>query len=699
MPLVKKMSAVSLKGYRNQVALMNRIVTELLEPTEEEKKYKEKNGEEIEWPKSFMDKQGTFYEWNSYERNLRELKKSLDKVCEYWEKEGEISNEECEKNWSEIEYILDNNFENIQKNVHEKYAVGSGEFEALTNPRVQRMVKLADAVSDFSGLRMALYDHENLKEVSEKANRVKVAKHDYLISKKKFADNYVERKIDKDREQVLNDRLRLEKLQEENTNLSVWVTKTENNVAAVRAQIEIQANELKTLTDKKFIFDSKRAKRLKEMNAMDSYKKRDELQKKIQEETAYVESLKMEINTLSDMKNSYTTARMNAMKDIIAKDEKVAEKYNRMMGYERDVLNEILKDADIQERYPSLAEAATIENGLINTEATTYSNRENLLENHELKLSQMQFQLEDVKEKIKKYNLPEMETMYKFDLRQAKIDLEEMDKDIVNKRLQEDIEQVRTDINNNQNYIIKKEKAITKARGQIVTNDLERDNILENLNKNETNLDRISVTIGQYNKLHSSRKEFANAMKEFDSRKKESVRIIDKAKNIDLTEGTRWMHKNSPEFNRMNEALKAVKECNANDRNDLKNKLKALGEAAKYYKEKKLKDGGWNTGMRNTRLARAQGLINMCELGIQSLSAVPVKAEKTLVEFWDKTEESIKKRELKDAQNKKAVLWKVEEKLENAYKKSDKYGQKIEEEKKSLEEFDEAMMDDEDFSI
>lgn len=698
MPLVNKMSAVKLKGYQKQIELMRRITTELLEPTEEEKKYKEKNGKEIEWPKSFMDKQGTFYEWNNHEINLRELKKYLDKVCNYWEKEGEISNEDCEKSWSEVEYILDNHFENIQKNVHEKYAVGSGEFEALTNPRVQRMVKLADAVSDFSGLRTALYDRESLKKVSEKANRVKVAKHDYLMSKKNFANNYEGRKVQKDREIVFKDRQRLKDLQEENKKLNAWVTKTEKNVQAMKASLPDRTNELINLTQKKLEFDTKRAQRLKEMNAMAAYKKRDELQKKIQEETAYVENLRMGLDELSNMRDSYAKARMKAMKDIMAKDEKVALRYKDKMGYERDVLNEILQDEEIQTQYPSLAEAATIEQGLINSNTTTHANSEILLEDHELKLSQMQFELADEEAKIKKYNLPEMEKRYQYDLRQSKYDLEEMDKDISVKRLNDDIEQATLNIENAKQYISEKERELSNARRQMVANHTEVETILENIEKNEKNIDSASVAIGQYSKLQNSRKEFVDVMKEFDSRKKESKRIIDKAKNIDLTEGTRWMHKNSPEFNKMNDALSEVKKCDPNNREELRNRLKVLGEAAKEYKEKKLKDGGWNTGMRNTRLARAQGLINMCEMGIQSLSAVPVKAEKTLVEFWEKTEESIKKREFKDAQNKKDVLWKVEEKLENAYKKAEKYEEKMAQEKQSLEEFNEAMKDNEDFS-
>lgn len=698
MPLVKKMEAMSLKEYKKQIALMNRIVTEILEPTEEEKKYKEKNGKEIEWPKSFMDKQGTFHEWNKHENDLRDLKKNLDKVSEFWEKEGEISNEECEKNWSEVEYALDNYFTNIQKRVHEKYAVGNGEFEALTNPRVQRMVKLADAVSDLSALRTALYDRENLKKVRSIAEKVKVAKHDYLQSKNKFAKNYAGRKVDKDRAQALDDKYRLNELEEENKNLSAWVTKTEKNVEAVKASLSVQANELKTLTDKKFKFDAKRAKRLKEMNAMVAYKTRDDLQKKIQDETAYVENLKMGMDTLSDMRRSYTKARMNAMKDIIAKDEKIALKYKDKMEQERDVLMEILQDEDIREHYPSLAEAATVEYGLINSNTTTYSNSEYLLEDHELKLSQMQSELEEVEEKIKKYNLPEMEKRYKFDLRQSKIDLEEMDKDIVNNKLKDDIEQAKENIESSQKYISDNEKRIINTKRQIVENNLERESILDNLKKNQTTLDGVGVAAVQFNKLQMSRKEFVDLMKEFDGRKKESKRIIDKAKNIDLTEGTRWMHKNSPEFNKMNDALDEVKKCNPNDRHVLREKLKALGTAAKEYKEKKLKDGGWNTGMRNTRLARAQGLINMCELGIQSLSAVPEKAEKALVEFWNKTEESIKKRELKDANVKADAFGKVIPKLEEAYKKADKYEERIEQEKKSYDEFEDAVYDNEEFS-
>lgn len=159
------------------------------------------------------------------------------------------------------------------------------------------------------------------------------------------------------------------------------------------------------------------------------------------------------------------------------------------------------------------------------------------------------------------------------------------------------------------------------------------------------------------------------------------------------------MHKNTQEFNKMKNALEKVQNCDPNNRKELRSKLKELETAAKEYKEKKLKDGGFNTGMRQTRLTKAQSLINMCELGIQELSAVPEKKEKALLDFKEKMEKSIQKKAAKDAKDRTNDLWKVEGKLEHAREKADVYEAKIQKQQVKLEELEEAFKDNEDFSL
>ncbi|MBQ5659690.1 MAG: hypothetical protein IIV02_09290, partial [Peptococcaceae bacterium] len=47
--------------------------------------------------------------------------------------------------------------------------------------------------------------------------------------------------------------------------------------------------------------------------------------------------------------------------------------------------------------------------------------------------------------------------------------------------------------------------------------------------------------------------------------------------------------KNTPEFNKMKNALEEVQKCDPNNRKELRSRLKALGAAAKEYQEKKIK--------------------------------------------------------------------------------------------------------------
>ena len=147
----------------------------------------------------------------------------------------------------------------------------------------------------------------------------------------------------------------------------------------------------------------------------------------------------------------------------------------------------------------------------------------------------------------------------------------------------------------------------------------------------------------------------------------------------------------------MDKALEEVKKCDSDNRGELRKRLKELEQAAREYREKKLKDGGFNTGMRNTRLTKAQNLITMCELGLQELSAVSEKNEKTLVEYMTELDTSLKKRAEKDSKNKVSDLDKVDSKLNRAHKKADQIKEKIEKINEKTDELNELTKDNDDF--
>ena len=160
--------------YEKQILLMKRIIDEIMEPTEEEKKYKEKHKKDMDFPKSFKDDKGSAGVL---------LAKNLGVLADYYKDKSSM--EDCKKAWEAFErgIAAKGFFEDIQKRVHEKYVTKSGEFDALTNPRVCRMVRIADAVTDLEGLKDAIYERERAKDIQEYAYKVRVNKKYYLTKK------------------------------------------------------------------------------------------------------------------------------------------------------------------------------------------------------------------------------------------------------------------------------------------------------------------------------------------------------------------------------------------------------------------------------------------------------------------------------------------------------------------------------------
>ena len=269
---------------------------------------------------------------------------------------------------------------------------------------------------------------------------------------------------------------------------------------------------------------------------------------------------------------------------------------------------------------------------------------------------------------------------------------------LVLKNLEDQIEETTNNLQNCKEFIEEKTNAITNAKSQIAYNKQEINKYQEGHDQMKEVVDKAGMAMYHYNKLQLSKRDFVDSMEGFDFGKKTASRLITKANTYNLDEGTRWRHKNTPEFNKMKDALDKVKKCDPADRGELKNRLKALGIAAKEYREKKLKDGGFNTGMRNTRLTKAQNLITMCELGIQELSAIPEKKEKALVNFKVETTASLKRHEDEDALKKVNDMERVDAKLNRAHEKADKFDARLELADKNIDEMQELMEYDDDFS-
>ena len=102
--------------------------------------------------------------------------------------------------------------------------------------------------------------------------------------------------------------------------------------------------------------------------------------------------------------------------------------------------------------------------------------------------------------------------------------------------------------------------------------------------------------------------------------------------------------------------------------------------------------------MRHTRLTKAQSLINMCELGIQQILAVPEKKEKALVDFKEETKISLQKQEKEDSLKKLNDMERVDAKLNRAHKKAEKFADRLELADKKIDELQELIEYEDDFS-
>lgn len=698
MPKKSEVGIVDILRYNKQIELMKRIIDDILEPTEEEKKYKEKYGKQMDFPKSFQDKDGKTVTWDAYEQRFRVLSNDLGVLEKYYKEPQNVSMEECKKSWDDFVLVIDKFFDNIQQQVHEKYAIGNGEFDALTNPRARRMVKIADAVTDIAGLKNALYEREKVNKIQEKAFAVNVEKKNYLNAKKEFANNYVGETIEKDRYTVMDQKEAIQALQERNKKLNAWLVKTEGYVAESKKSLLSKSEKMLELSKKKLEFDNERDNKLKDLSTMIAYVDSRELEKQIEIEKEQIENLKHERQTLEEMQNEYRAEIRRALNELISRNEEVVFKYMGMDN-ETQILETLIQDEEMQKKYPQVTEAALSELAISKANGNRSVDRDVLIEKHEEKLSKLQEKLEKCQNTIKKNNRPYLEKATASDVRRAKIEMEEFDKSFETQNLKEKLEDIESDINNSNEYISTQEKKMKTARKEIENNIRTLDETIKSLEENEKTVDKVSRAVAFHGRLQQKKTDFVDAMQKFKSGRKASTRIIDKSKSFNLDEGTRFMHKNTQEFNKMKNALEKVQNCDPNNRKELRSKLKELETAAREYKEKKLKDGGFNTGMRQTRLTKAQSLINMCELGIQELSAVPEKKEKALLDFKEKMEKSIQKKTEQNVKDKRPEVWKLEEKLEHAREKKDVYESKIQREQVRMEELEEVFKDNEDFSL
>ena len=87
--------------YEKQILLMKRIIDEIMEPTEEEIKYKEKHKKDMDFPKEFQDDKGSAGVWEWHERNFSLLAKNLGVLEDYYKDKSSM--EDCKKAWEAFE--------------------------------------------------------------------------------------------------------------------------------------------------------------------------------------------------------------------------------------------------------------------------------------------------------------------------------------------------------------------------------------------------------------------------------------------------------------------------------------------------------------------------------------------------------------------------------------------------------------------
>ena len=700
MPKKKETEIVDILRYEKQILLMKRIIDEIMEPTEEEKKYKEKHNKDMDFPKSFQDEKGSAGVWEWHERNFGLLAKNLSVLADYYN--DKASMEDCKKAWEAFERGIASKgfFEDIQKRVHEKYITESGEFDALTNPRVRRMVRIADAVTDLEGLKNAIYERERVKDIQEKAYKVRVNKKKYLDSKKDFADKYKGITIEQRRKLAAEYLSDMTKLNEKNQKLEEQISKDNKSIRDTESWQVSLTQELKQLTEKKLEYDTNHRKKALEVSVIKAYRTFNKVSKNIEEWKEQIKIIEGEEEQLDQIRDKTRKERKELFEELLKKNDPIALKYKDTYA-EYHLAETLMADAELAEKHPQLFEIAMREFTMMNAASGRHVNRMAAIEDLQVKIGNAEIHMEESKKIIdNNKDLSELEHATNQQLSYAQHELRKMEEDNkwAIKSLEDQIEQATSNMQGTKDFIDEKTNAITSAMSQIEYNNIEIEKYQKAHGEMKEVVDKAAMAMFHYNQLQSSKREFVDSMDGFNFGEKTANRLINKANTYNLDEGTRWMHKNTPEFNKMKEALDQVKKCNPADRGELKNRLKSLGIAAKEYREKKLKDGGFNTGMRNTRLTKAQNLITMCELGIQELSAIPEKKEKALVDFKEEMKTSLQKKENEDSLKKINDMERVDAKLNRAHEKADKFDARLELADKKIDELQELIEYEDDFS-
>ena len=700
MPKKKGTEIADILRYEKQILLMKRIIDEIMEPTEEEKKYKEKHKKDMDFPKSFQDDKGSAGVWEWHERNFGLLAKNLSVLADYYNDKSSM--EDCKKAWEAFERGISPKgfFEDIQKRVHEKYITESGEFDALTNPRVRRMVRIADAVTDLEGLKNAIYERERAKDIQEYAYKVRVNKKKYLDSKKDFADKYKGMTIEQRRKLAAEYLSDMTKLNEKNQKLENQIREDEQSIRNTESWQVSLTQELKQLTEKKLEYDTNHRKKALEVSVIKAYRTFNKVSKNIEEWKDQIRIIEEEEKQLDQIREGTRKERKELFEELLNKNDPVALKYKDTYA-EYHLAETLMADTELAEKHPKLLEIAMREFTMMNAASGRHVNRMAAIEDLQVKIGNAEIHMEDSKKIIdNNKNLSALEHATDDQLINSQHELRKMEEDnkLVIKSLEEQIEQTTTNMQNAKDFIDEKTNAIASAESQIKYNNTEIEKFQKAHGKMKEIVDKAATAMYHYNKLQSSKREFVDSMDGFNFGTKTANRVINKANTYNLHEGTRFLHKNTPEFMKMDKALEAVKQCDPANREVLMNKLKELGVAAKEYRDKKLKDGGFNTGMRNTRLTKAKNLITMCELGIQELSAIPEKKEKALVDFKEEMKTSLEKKEKEDSLKKLNDMERVDAKLNRAHEKADKFDAKLELADKKIDELQELIEYDDDFS-
>lgn len=697
MPIRDEIKVKDILKNKKQILLMKNLIDGILEPTEEETKYKEKHGKDMALPKSFQGEDGSIQEWENYENSFQELSKALGGLQSYYEKSGYLPMDDYQKNWDKFRDILQNVFKGMRTKIHEKYAVGGGEFDALTNPRVRRLVAMSDAITDIEGLCEALYERETMKKIQEKALAIRIPQKEYLKDKKSFADEYTGSTISRHASDVVTRENENDNLESKNIGLRNQLNKMEGAVNTSKDKIQQLNNKKKELLKKKEEFDKIREEKLKKQSTMAAYQERAKLKVEIKSARESIETLQDEKNSMSRFLEEYRNKRVELFNAFLNSKDKLAKKYKKMTD-EKQILETIIQDTELTDKYSELAQAAFGELSALNNQKDVHADPEALIEKTEESVKKMEDKLLECERIIEKNKLPQYEHSTASELKAAKKDLYEWDKNQDVKNINTQLTEIENEINTTNISLKEQQSKVIQFKNQISYNENEIATNNKHIEVGKNVEERAMIAKEHRFKLQKNKNEFVESMKDFKSGDNAVRRVLNKARVYDLKEGTRWGHKNTVEFNTMDNALQAVKDCDGKDKQELKNRLVALKDAAEAYRAKKLKDGGWNTGMRHTRLTKAQSLINMCELGIQQIAAVSEKKEKALVEFKDKIEAGLQKKAQQRSQDKMTDQQVVEEKLNKAHEGKGKYDTKLETAQKKFEELETIMMEEEEFS-